>query len=165
MLKKVRLHIKSVKEELTAKPPARGSGVPTTALGEAETIEMSTVGTYRDDGTRISITYRENEGSGMENATTVLSFTKNERGVISLQRSGEVRSSMFFEVGRRHASLYITPAMTLQVVVNATLVQNDIEENGLLRLCYGLELQGGMTERVELTVRLQPYFDKPKGMG
>jgi len=164
MLKKVRIRIVSTKQELMAKAPAKGERGPHTELGEPERIEMMTEGSYRDDGTRVSIVYREGLDSGMDNATTTLSFTKSEPEVISMQRNGDVRSSMFFEKGKRHASLYITPAMTLQVVVKATRVHNAIESDGTLNISYALELHGGVTERVDLAVTLHPYYDKPQGL-
>lgn len=163
MLKKVRIAIKTTQQEiggtLFEKQPA------TRKLQEIDhapqTLELMMEGSYHDDGTRISISYREGEHTGMKNARTTISFQKNDPTLVTMTRDGEVRTALCFEEGRRHLSVYQTPYMPFEVAVKTKRVQNRIAENGTLHLDYTVELKGANAEHTDFSLTLLPDIKKP----
>lgn len=138
----------SMEEE--PKPPA-----------QANRMELLTEARYRDDGTRISISYEEGELSGMESATTTLSFSKSEPGIFSMTRTGPVRTTLLFEKGKRHTCVYQTPILPFEVCIATKNVQNDIEASGALYLDYLVELRGAQTEHTKFKLTVLPDFQAP----
>ena len=160
MLKKVRLQIKTERHEATGTLYDE-SGVEITPAGdlpdsEIEQIELTLEGSYLDDGTRVSISYRENESTGMEGAKTTISYQKNEPDVISMMRTGSVKTLMIFEKGKRHHSVYRTPVMLFELCVLTRSVTNALEREGTLLLDYTVELRGAEAEHTRLSLRLLP---------
>lgn len=162
MLKKVRIVIKTTQKETngTLFEDARG-GIVTDAACEPQVLEMTASGSYYDDGTRISISYREGEQTGMKNARTTISFQKNDPGLVTMTRDGEVRTALCFEEGRRHISVYQTPYMPFEVAVKTKRVKNRIVENGTLHLDYTVELKGANAEHTDFSLTLLPDIKKP----
>ena len=163
MLKKVRIKIETTKTELVgsffegAEPRFVKSGE------KPQKSEQMLTGRYHDDGTRLSIAYRESELTGLEGSEAILSFFKNEPGAVSLQRTGSVKTLLCFEAGKRHSCVYQTAIMPFDVCLVCNSVQNKLEQEGELCLDYVVEVRGGAPERVQMRVTLLPAFDAPQG--
>ncbi len=163
MLKKVRIAIKTTQQEIGGTlfegQPAAGK------LQEIDhtpqTLELMMEGSYYDDGTRISISYREGEITGMKNARTTISFQKSDPALVTMTRDGEVRTALCFEEGHRHLSVYQTPYMPFEVAVKTKRVKNRIVEDGTLRLDYTVELKGANAEHTDFSLTLLPDLKKP----
>ena len=160
MLKKIRIAIKTTKR--TAQK-SLFDGTPVSAPTTPEVTEFTTEGNWRDDGTHVYITYREGELSGMGRTTTVLSFDKSAPQLLTLTRSGGVRTAMMFEKGTKHLSLYETPIMPFELALYTKSVQNTLEKDGALHLLYTVELKGGDPEENDFFLTVLPYFNKPQG--
>ena len=168
MLKKVRISILSLRQESTVSLFEESKGKPSPS-GEAtaepaapERMEMMLEGSYRDDGERVTITYKESELSGMEGATTTLSYHKNNPGLVTMLRDGSVRTALVFEEGCRHFSVYQTAIMPFEVCIFTKKVCNGLENEGKLHLDYTVELRGAQAEENDFTLTLLPAFDRPK---
>ncbi len=169
MLKRVRVRIETERYEVGGSlfyPPMPPSYTPpeeeeNVSCAEADRVELLTEARYRDDGTRVSISYEEGELSGMKGSTTTLSFTKNEPGLLSMTRTGAVRTALLFECGRRHTCIYNTPLMPFEVCVATRKVQNEIETGGTLYLDYLVELRGAEAEHTKFKLTILPYFKVP----
>jgi uncharacterized beta-barrel protein YwiB (DUF1934 family) len=163
MLKKVRIKIETTKTELAGsfflgKGPRASRTSP-----EAQKSEQITAGRYHDDGTRISVAYRESELTGLEGSEAILAFFKNEPQVVTLQRTGSVKTLLRFEAGQQHSCVYQTAIMPFDVCLSCNGVQNLLEQEGILTLDYVVEVKGGTPERVRMKVTLLPDFDRPQG--
>lgn len=162
MLKKVRIKIKTRQQELAGTLfDTRGAAGGKSLDTDPQEMELLYEGRYHDDGTRITISYREGELTGMENTKTTLSFQKSEPGLLRMTRDGAVRTALLFEQGRRHVSYYQTPYMPFEVAIKTKRVENRIAENGTLFLSYTAELKGANAEQTEFTMTLLPYTDAP----
>ena len=128
---------------------------------EKKELELVTDARYLDDGSRVSISYTEGEISGMGGSTTTISFQKNAPALITMTRTGDVRTALVFEKGARHISVYQTPLMPFEVAVYTEAVENDLAENGKLHLSYTVELRGANAEKTELFLSILPNFEKP----
>lgn len=168
MLKKVRIQITTERCEIKGSlfETPMGQFLPTGAPPSEEAperLELLMEGRYHDDGTRISISYKESEATGMEGATTTLFFQKNEPGLITMTRTGTVRTALVFEAGHRHHCIYETPIMPFDVSVETRVVQNDIEVAGRLHLDYTVELRGANAEHTRFEMKLLPDYQRPSG--
>ncbi len=160
MLKKVRVRIVTDREELLESlfEGERREGAPTT---EREHLEMTVEARYHDDGTRVSIAWDESDASGMQGSRTSVSYQKDAPGVVTMMRTGAVKTALVFERGQRHHCLYQTPIMPFEVAVATSAVKNEIEAAGKLMLDYAVELRGGTCERTKMTMEILPCFEKP----
>lgn len=164
MLKKVRISIHTKQQEIggTLFDVPKGSSATTQAINaEPQEMELVIEGSYYDDGTRVSISYKEGELTGMENSRTTLSFQKSEPSLITMTRDGAVRTALIFEAGRRHMCVYQTPFMPFEVAVKTKQVENRIAENGTLHLHYTVELKGANAEQTDFSLMLLPDADAP----
>ena len=161
MLKKVRVQIISDRYEvkgsfynntMEAVPPE--AVAPLRLQGEDEHMEMTVEARYHDDGTRICISYKESEISGMEGSTTSVSFQKNEPQTLSMLRDGTVKTALLFEQGKRHLCIYQTPIMPFEVCVRTLKVENRLSDAGTLMLDYVIEIRGARAERTKFYMEI-----------
>ena len=163
MLKKVRIRI--VTDRIDA---ATGlfdkKAVFDTQGSENEHSEMTVEGRYHDDGIRVAISYDESELSGMEGSRATISYQKNEPGVITMLRTGSVKTALLFDKGRCHECVYQTPIAPFDVCVQTDEVNNSLEGMGVLYLDYTVELKGAQPQRTKMTLTLLPVYNAPKGI-
>ena len=163
MLKKVRIRI--VTDRIDAATGLFDKNATfETKNAETEHSEMTVLGRYHDDGIRVAISYDEGELSGMEGSRTTVSYQKNEPGVITMLRTGSVKTALLFEKGRCHECVYQTPIAHFDVRVQTDEVNNSLEGVGVLYLDYTVELKGAQPQRTKMTLTLLPDFDKPQGI-
>ena len=156
MLKKVKLKI------VTERSAAAGSlfadgGVR--ALCTPETPRRAVTmaeGNYLDDGSRVSITYKEDESSGLTGSRATISFVKNAPETVTMRRDGGVRTLLTFEENTRCYGVYETPLMRFDVCVYTEKAVNAIGRGGALTLDYVVELKGAEPERARLTLSIEP---------
>ena len=86
-----------------------------------------------------------------------------EPGLITMTRTGTVRTALVFEAGHRHHCIYETPIMPFDVSVETRVVQNDIEVAGRLHLDYTVELRGANAEHTRFEMKLLPDYQRPLG--
>lgn len=106
---------------------------------EPEIIELTTDGTMtlRDGGW--DITYEESALTGLEGVTTTF---RVEPGVVTLTRTGALKSQMVFQEGVPHDSLYQMPFGALMLTVQATSVFYDIvPDGGVIDLSYNINIE------------------------
>lgn len=99
------------------------------------------------------LTYREGAESGLGSTRTTLRV-EGER--VTLNRTGELKSQMVFEVGRPHTSLYETPYGKLPMTIRTLKLKTELTEaGGTVLIHYHIELGGGSAgeTRLRLTLR------------
>ena len=163
MLKKVRVQIITDRCEIKGSLYKTSEGIPPAAFdafsekqNNAEHMEFTTEARYHDDGTRICISYKENEQSGMEGTSTSLSFQKNTPSSLSMLRGGSVKTALIFEPGKQHLCVYQTPVMTFDVCIYTHTVDNRLERGGMLEMDYIIELRGARAARTAFRMHVLP---------
>lgn len=121
---------------------------------EPEILDINSLGTYADDGERISISYDESEATGMSGSTTTVTFLKSDPSVVSMIRSGTVSTTLVFEQGKRHHCMYKTPFMPFEICVRTIKVENSIIVSGNLLLDYIIEIRGAKAERTRFSFQI-----------
>ena len=106
---------------------------------EPEVIELMTEGTmeFHDGGWDIS--YEESELTGLAGVTTTF---RVEPGKVTLDRKGQLNSTMIFQENVVHESLYQMPFGALMLSVKATQVFFDIvPDGGVIDLSYNISIE------------------------
>lgn len=117
---------------------------------EPEIIRLDTEGTmtFRDGGW--DIVYEESELTGLAGVTTTF---RVEPGKVILSRTGKLSSTMVFQEGVAHDSLYKMDFGALMITVKATRVFYDIvEDGGCIDLVYHIVIED--TEAGEIDYHL-----------
>ena len=119
-------------------------------------IEMMTEAEVKTDGGRLIIAYDETEITGMGESKTEISFMQGDPTVISVMRTGDVRTALVIEQGVRHICTYDTPVMPFEVCTYARKAVNTItEDGGEMHLDYIVEIHGALAQRTLLDVVLR----------
>lgn len=121
---------------------------------EPEILDINTVGSFTDDGERISISYNESEATGMEGSVTTITFLKSEPYIVSMIREGMVSTTLVFENEKRHHCLYKTPFMPFEICVRTIKVTNSLLGIGTLTLDYVIEIRGAKAERTKFSMQI-----------
>lgn len=121
---------------------------------EPDATELMTEGTMSlaEDGA-VALRYRETELTGMEGTVTRLTVRGD---TVELERTGAVVSTMVFQKGRPHSSLYETPWGATVVDIYATSVAHRFtEQGGVLGFDYTVSIDHQLVgeTRVEIRVR------------
>lgn len=117
---------------------------------EPELIRLDTEGTmeFRDGGW--DIVYEESELTGLAGVVTTF---RVEPGRVVLSRTGNLSSTMIFQEGVAHDSLYKMDFGALMITVKATRVFYDIvEDGGTIDLVYHIVIED--TEAGEIDYHL-----------
>jgi len=114
---------------------------------EPEIIELMTEGTMELTGGGWEISYEETELTGMAGVTTTF---RVEPGMVTLRRTGKLRSEMVFQQGVRHESLYQLDFGALLMAVTAKQVFFDIvPDGGVIDLSYSIEIENSAAGLVD----------------
>ena len=116
--------------------------------------EVTTEAELVRDGKKTVIRYAESELSGMEGATTEISFEDAAPEVILMDRGGDYMTTFVFESAKRHICVYNTPIMTFEMGVHTKEVKNRLFEDGFIVLDYVLEIRGAGAERNRVRISL-----------
>lgn len=120
-----------------------------------EPDEMLMEGRLVTNEKRVELIYEESELTGMEGSVTAIGFQRNCPELVSMMRSGQVRTAMTFEEGKRHYCLYNTPYSDFEVCVRALRVDNRLLRDGELVLDYLVEVHGARAEHCKMTVTVK----------
>lgn len=121
---------------------------------EPQIMDINSLGSYTDDGERISISYDESEATGMEGSTTTISFLKSEPHIVSMTRTGLVSATLVFEEGKRYHCIYKTPFMPFEICIRTIKVENLLMLSGTLSLDYIVEIRGAKAERTKFSCKI-----------
>jgi uncharacterized beta-barrel protein YwiB (DUF1934 family) len=121
-----------------------------------EPTEMLMEGKLLTSTYRVELIYAESELTGMQGSMTAIGFDRANPGLVSMMRTGPVRTAMTFEEGRRHICLYNTPYSEFEVCVRTIKVNNRLLEENRLELDYLIEIHGAQAEHCKMTVTVRP---------
>jgi len=114
---------------------------------EPDVIELMTEGSMELCNGGWEISYEETELTGMAGVTTTF---RVEPGMVTLRRTGKLRSEMIFQQGVRHESLYQLDFGALLMAVTAKQVFFDImPDGGVIDLAYSIEIENSAAGQVD----------------
>lgn len=121
---------------------------------EPAKMESTTEGVLREEDGRVTVSYNESELTGMEGATTNISFDLSNPGLVTMLRGGSVTTSLVFEQDKRHVSIYETPFMPFEICILTMRVDNRLLDDGELYLDYVVEVKGAQAERTKFKMTI-----------
>ncbi len=143
-------------EETASKFPSFEELLGNLAGEMPEPTEMLMEGRLITNERRVELVYEESELTGMAGSITAIGFERANPGLISMMRTGPVRTAMTFEEGRRHICLYNTPFSEFEVCVRTVKVKNRLLEEHTLELDYLIEIHGAQAEHCKMLVTVLP---------
>ena len=121
---------------------------------EPEVVELTTEGVMTQTAEGWSISYEETDLTGLQGATTTFTV---KPGHVTLTRTGTVQSSMVFQEGVRHESLYQLDVGALMVCVCARRIQTELfMEGGYLDVYYTIQIEQAMAGVVRYHIDVTP---------
>ena len=121
-----------------------------------EPTEMLMEGKLLTSTHRVELVYAESELTGMQGSLTAIGFEPANPDLVSMIRTGPVRTAMTFEEGKRHICIYNTPFSEFEVCVRTIKVNNRLLEENKLELDYLIEIHGAQAEHCKMTVTVRP---------
>ena len=143
---------------------AEADGEDISVRGEEadNSVTMTTEANVSLEDGRLTISYDETEITGLGNSKTAISFMTDEPGLVSVIRTGEVRTALVLENGKRHICTYDTPIMPFEVCTFARKIANGItEDGGEMHLDYIVEIRGALAQRTRLDITLKKAENIP----
>jgi len=133
-----------------------------------DNVELSTEGSLGfDKEGNMCLSYPENDVNGMSGSETALVFNPDDRGTVSMIRTGTVKSAMIFSLHqRRQICVYdFGFADPMEMCLHTHVIDNRLnEEGGTLAIDYTIEMQGNMTEYNSLRLEVRKTEDPFSGM-
>lgn len=121
-------------------------------------VEMMSEGEMNiDSNGNVEISYIEGDqtDSGLEGTSVRLLFNKENPGFVTMVREGGMNTVLSFSEGRRSRSVYNTPYMPFNLIVNTLEVENNILLDGTLYLNYLMEIQGLGSQRNTIRIKIR----------
>ncbi len=119
-----------------------------------EPTEFLMEGELATNRTRVELLYEEGELSGMQGSVTAIGFDRDNPSLVSMMRTGPVRTALTFEEGKRHFCLYNTPYSDFEVCVHTVHVENALFTKGYLLLDYIIEIHGAQAEHCVMSISI-----------
>lgn len=117
-------------------------------------MHMVTTGFLSEKDDAFCLHYDETSPEGGKPSHITLTMDK---GVVTMDRTGDTCTSMVFHKGKRFEGVYSTPYGTLDMGVYPTVVQYQVTgSKGEVKLRYQLDLQGQFDSMHELLIRFVP---------
>ena len=120
--------------------------------GDEDVIELKTSGKYGNKNNKYYIIYEEIDECGGK-TDTMIKVSPTET---VMHRSGAVDNRMVVEVGKRHSSLYRTPAGNFVLDIYGESIKSTLNDSGgTLSLIYALNMNTSPVgkNRIEITVK------------
>ncbi|MDE5670769.1 MAG: DUF1934 domain-containing protein [Eubacterium sp.] len=113
--------------------------------GQKDQIEITTIGTMRDDGTAYVIRYTEEQEPPMAPVQVTVRIQKDESAV-QITRTGGVESCLIVEKGKRNQCNYDTGFGNLLMGVYGRIIEMTVNaDNGSFAFEYDIDVNGAVT--------------------
>ena len=121
-------------------------------------VEMMSEGEILcDELGNVEISYVEGEDTdnGLEGTAVRLIFNKESPELVTMVREGSMSTMLTFCEGKRSRSVYNTPYMPFNLIVNTLEVENNIFSDGTMYLNYLMEIQGLGSQRTTIRIKIR----------
>ena len=115
--------------------------------GQKDQIELTTMGTLRDDGSAYIIRYAEEQEPPMAPVQVTVRIQKDESAV-QVTRSGGFESCLMIEKAKRNQCNYDTGCGNLLMGIYGRIIDTDVQaENGSFTFGYDIDINGAVTSK------------------
>lgn len=126
--------------------------------GDADTIELTTRGSFVKRGGSFFISYNESEATGYKGITTVKVDESGNK--VTMLRFGPNQSQLIIEKGRRHVCHYETGQGALSLGISADEIIYDLQSDkgGNVNFSYLLDSNTNSISRNEVKITVKPVM-------
>lgn len=105
----------------------------------------------------VELSYVEGEDTdnGLEGTNVKILFHKDSPDFVTMVREGGMNTVLSFAEGKRSRSVYNTPYMPFNLIVNTLEVENNILFDGTMYLNYIMEIQGLASQRNTIRIKVR----------
>ena len=123
--------------------------------GESEKLEITTRGKMLEKDGSIFITYRETDNLGYDGCAVLIRVDGKEK--VTVSRSGDVRSHLIIEKGKRNVCAYATPHGTMMLGISSVNIEVKNKQNGEKELfvSYELDVNLELMSKNELSIKIR----------
>ncbi|MDE6723590.1 MAG: DUF1934 domain-containing protein [Eubacterium sp.] len=115
--------------------------------GQQDQIELTTVGTMRDDGAAYIIRYTEEQEPPMAPVKVAVRIQKDESAV-QITRSGGFESCLIIEKAKRNQCNYDTGCGNLLMGIYGRMIETNVEaQSGNFIFGYDIDINGAVTSK------------------
>lgn len=115
---------------------------------EKEEIELTTVGTIREDDKAYIINYTEEEHDSPDRASKINLRIAKDNSFVNMTRSGPFGSCLIIEKGIRNQCHYHTEVGELLMGIHGLEIETDIEDGGgSFSFTYDIDFNGAAASR------------------
>ncbi len=115
--------------------------------GQSDQIELTTMGTMRDNGTAYVIRYTEEQEPPMAPVQVTVRIQKDESAV-QITRTGGGESCLIVEKAKRNQCNYDTGFGNLLMGIYGRIIEMNIQEdNGSFTFGYDIDVNGAVTSK------------------
>lgn len=120
---------------------------------DPDVIELVTQGRLTREGESYTLSYQENELTGLEGTLTTIQVDGEQ---VTLMRVGEFTSQMVFQEGRRHLSMYNTPYGAMAIGVNTRHLLAELnDQGGDIEIDYSIEIDHALAGRSVFQIKIK----------
>ncbi|MFT3952251.1 MAG: DUF1934 domain-containing protein [Oscillospiraceae bacterium] len=121
---------------------------------EEQQTELFTSANYEKTADGYRISYDESDATGFKGAKTTLTTFGESRVV--MERSGDAKSQLILEKGRKHHCHYGTPYGDFMLGVTASEIRSSLMENGgSLKFKYVIDINSGYLGDFEVDIKIR----------
>lgn len=115
--------------------------------GQTDQIEITTMGTMRDDGAAYIIRYTEEQEPPMAPVKVTVRIQKDE-STVQVTRTGGVESCLIVEKAKRNQCNYDTGFGNLLMGIYGRIIETDVkDESGSFAFEYDIDVNGAVTSK------------------
>lgn len=112
---------------------------------QKDKIELTTMGTIRDDGTAYIVRYKEEQEPPSKPINVTVRIAKDASSV-NMTRTGALDSCLLIEKSKRNQCQYRTPFGDVLMGVYGKEVETDVnEDGGKFNFVYDIDINGSVT--------------------
>lgn len=126
-----------------------------TSDDDTDRLEITTKGKLLDQGSRVFLTYKETDQNGYDGCS-VLICVENENKV-TISRSGDLKSQLVVEKGRRNLCSYSTPYGSTLLGITCLNINTKRENGNLTEIdtAYELDIDSSLISKNQLFIKIK----------
>ncbi len=135
-------------------------GMQEYADAQTDEVELLTPGRLSQGGAGYTLTYSESSLTGLSGTVTSICISGPR---VTVQREGTVNTQVIFQSGKRHLSMYDTPAGPRAVGVSTRHIAADMDEqSGRIEIDYAIEVDHALKGRNVFQISYREQEGEPR---
>lgn len=120
-----------------------------------DSVMLTVRGNYYEEEGKKTLKYREYLTDNLDNYTDTIIEILN-RDLVTINKTGELNTTIILEKGKRHECMYTTPVGTISMAFYTKSIDNSLSyQGGKLSITYNTDYLPGFSSENTLSVRIK----------